>query len=256
MIKRDQPTEFNKNVIVAVSSVQDGQMQHGWNEPEAEVNKNRQNFLKQVGLQIDNTVFLRVRYSDDASYDVIKDVGASDAGHGMTKQEGDAADCLVTTVAGLGLFLPIADCGATIVYDDIKQVLALAHLGRHSTAAHLASKLVGHLKEKYNSKPEGLKVWISPSIQASSYVMKTIDFVNGDKAWDGFVKKVNSGFTVDVQGFNKNLFIQSGINAKNVIISPVNTATDENYWSHFNEVSIKNYSAPPRFAVVTAIKAN
>ena len=253
MIKQDQPNQFDSSVIAAVSSAQDGQMQHGWNETEDEVNLNRQAFLSKVGLKVARIVFLRVRYVQGASYDIIKDVDNSQAGYGMTKLEGEATDCLVTNTPGLGLFLPVADCGATIVHDEVKQVLALAHLGRHSTAAHLASKLVGHLEEKYNSNPKDLKVWISPSIKATSYIMKTVDFTGSDKRWENFCQKVDGGFSVDVQGFNKSLFIESGVNKNNIFISPVNTATDENYWSHFTQVTINNKPAPPRFAVVAAL---
>lgn len=94
MIKQDQPNQFDSSVIAAVSSAQDGQMQHGLMIKD-EVNLNRQAFLSKVGLKVARIVFLRVRYIQGASYDIIKDVDNSQAGYGMTKLEGEATQSSV-----------------------------------------------------------------------------------------------------------------------------------------------------------------
>jgi copper oxidase (laccase) domain-containing protein len=254
MIKADQPKLFDSSVIAAVSSREDGQMQHGWSESEAEVNANRQAFLKSIGLIMEQSVFVNVRYLEGATYDVIRDVDLMDAGAGMFARGDDATDCLVTDTPELGLFLPVADCGATIVHDPRCGVLALAHLGRHNAVAGLATKLVAHLQKVYHSDPADLRIWVSPSIQKAEYVMEWVDFTAGNDDWKDFYHPAKGGYSVDVQGFNRAQFIKAGVLASQICISPINTATSEDYWSHYTERTVKGGVAPPRFAVATALK--
>lgn len=254
MITKDQPTIFDDEIICGVSSVDDGQMQLGWSEPDDEVVSNRQKFLSSLGVSAESTVLVRIRYLEDATYDVIKTVDHEDGGKGMFKLEGDPTDCLVTNTPGLALFVPIADCGATVVYDPSNQVLALAHLGRHSTIAGLAKKLTNYLVDNFQTNPADLKVWISPSIMAKSYILEYADFAIDKPEWTDYCIKVDGGYALDNAGFNKSQFITAGVKPENVQISDVDTAVDSNYWSHQTEVTVNKRPAPPRFAVVACLK--
>jgi copper oxidase (laccase) domain-containing protein len=256
MIHSDQPNNFEDSVIAAVSSTEDGQMQHGWSEADEDVNANREAFLLQNGLTMDSSVLVRVRYLEDASYDVIRDVGIDDAGVGMFKAEGEATDCLVTNTPGLGLFLPVADCIATIVHDPINRVVAMAHLGRHSTIVNLASKLIVHFESKYGSDPKNLKIWMSPSIKKTNYFLKTADFAVENPQWFPYLQKTDAGYAIDIQGYNKARFMEEGVPEEQIIISSVDTASDQNYWSHYTSRTVNGGSAPPRFAAVVALKAD
>lgn len=255
MINADQPNCFKEDrVFTAVSSKEDGQMQLGWNEPDQEVVANRQAFLQRSGLSLERSVLVRVRYHDADTYDVIRTVDDTDAPEGMLRLEGEAADCLVTKSPNLALFLPVADCIATIVHDPIKNVLALAHLGRHSTVADLAERLINYFQTGYSSDPKDLIVWMSPSIKSPNYIMQTADFTHKNPAWEPFCIPVKGGFSLDMQGYNRSRFIAAGVQADNIAISSINTAKDSNYWSHYTETTVKNQPAPPRFAVVCALK--
>jgi copper oxidase (laccase) domain-containing protein len=256
MIKKDQPTIFGDEIVCGVSSREDGQMQLGWAEPDDEVVNNRRKFLESLGVQIENTVLVRIRYIEGATYDVIKTVSQVEAGNGMFKLEGEPTDCLVTNTPGLALFVPVADCGATIIYDSRKQVLALAHLGRHSSIALVPKKLTKYLSDNFQTDPADLKVWISPSISAESYVLKYANFATENPDWADFCKKVDGGYITDNAGFNKSQFIKSGVRAENIEISNVDTARSEDYWSHHHEVTVKGNLAPPRFAVAASLKTN
>lgn len=254
MISVDQPHCFGNAVLAAVSSKDDGQMQFGWGEPDREVVANRRTFLQRSGLSLEQSVLLRVRYHAAAVYDVIRVVGDADVSECMMRLEGEAADCLVTNIPNIVLFLPVADCVATVVHDPINNVLALAHLGRHSTVANLAEKLVGYLKDKYKSEPKDLVVWMSPSIKKDSYLLHTADFVDDSHSWQNFYESTPKGFKVDIQGYNAARFIDCGIQTENIHISTIDTATDDNYWSHYSETTVKAKQAPPRFAVYCCLK--
>ncbi len=254
MIKADQPTIFGDKITVALSSREDGQMQHGWVESDDVVTDNRRKFIAAAGLAIERSALVRVQYLDNAPYDQIVTITEADAGMGMYKKDGMVADCLVTATKGLGLFLPVADCGATVIYDPDHQVLALAHLGRHSTVANLARKLVAHLVDTYQTDPAELKIWVSPSISTKHYVLEYADFAKGNSDWGPYSTPIDGGYAVDVSGYNRRQFIGAGVLAQNIEISEVDTAMSEDYWSHHQQKNVQGQSAPPRFAVVAALK--
>ncbi len=254
MIKADQPTIFGDGLRVGISSREDGQMQHGWVEQDDAVTANRRKFIEASGLTIEQSTLVRVQYADDASYDQIVTVTKTDAGMGMYTKEGTVADCLVTTTKNLGLFLPIADCGATVVYDPSNKVLALAHLGRHSTVANLAHKLVNHLVDTYQTKPSALKIWVSPSISAEHYILEYADFANGNPDWDSHCTTIDGRYAVNVTGYNLSQFISAGVLAQKIQVSEVDTAASNDYWSHHQQKNVRGQQAPPRFAVVAALK--
>ncbi len=256
MIKKDQPTIFKDEIICGESSKEDGQMKLGSIEPEKQVVQNRKQFLARLGIKIENTVLVKIKYSEDSVNDVIRTVSQADAGDGMFKIDSEPSDCLVTNTPGLALFVPVADCGATIVYDPKNQVVALAHLGRHSTVSLVPKKLTKYLKENFKTDPADLKIWISPSISAESYVLKYANFAIDNPDWADYCKKVDGGYIIDNAGFNKSQFIKSGVRAENIEISDVDTAKSEDYWSHHHEVTVKGNPAPPRFAVVASLKPN
>lgn len=250
MILTDQPKCFDKSVISAVSSNDDGQMQLGWREPNQEVERNRQLFLCSNNLDAKSAVLVKVKYQEAMTYDKIMKV--KEAAHNSGALTEIPADCLVTSKKGIALFLPVADCIATIVHDPKRQVLALAHLGRHSTVANLAEKLVTHINKGYGSKPHDLTVWMSPSIQAPKYVLERATFAN-DLDWQPYCTAVEGGFSIDMQGYNKSRFIAAGISAGNITISHINTATNKHYWSHYTTTTVKRNLPPPRFAVVCSL---
>lgn len=253
MIYSDQPQCFNDDIIAKVSSRDDGQMQLGWSQPDQEVIQNREAFLNTNGLSLERTVLVRIRYTEQSTYGVIKEVNENEAGKGMKSQEGEVADCLITKTPNLGLFLPIADCIGTIIFDPTNRVLALAHLGRHSTIAGLAKKTVQYFVANFKSDPSQLIVWMSPSIEPPFYVLKTADFVNSNVKWKDFCKPVEGGYSLDLPGFNQAEFMEAGVLTSNINFSHINTATSKNYWSHYTETTVRKHPAPPRFAVVAAL---
>lgn len=256
MIKKDQPTIFGDEIICGVSSIDDGQMKFGSTESDDEVIQNRRQFLTRLGIRIEDTVLVKIKYTDSSINDVIKTVSQADAGNGMFNSEAEPTDCLVTNTPGLALFVPVADCGATIIYDPKNQVLALAHLGRHSTISLVPKKLTKYLKDNFQTDPTDLKVWISPSISSGSYVLKHADFAKDNPDWGKYCKKVDGGYAIDNAGFNKSQFIKYGVRAENIELSNVDTAKSKDYWSHHHEVTVKGKPVPPRFAVATSLKTN
>lgn len=228
MIERDQPGFLPKELIVAVSSKDDGTVLDrsiGAHHPS--VLANRQRFCATAGFDYADAVFQKIVYAEDQTYDKIVAVGP---GHTSKNLAEVPADALFTEHAGVGLFLPVADCVATVIFDSKKSRLCLAHLGRHSTYAMLAKKVIEYF-ERQGSDPSDLIIWMGPHAQKQSYVMQWFDKSHLPE-WQGFFDKQSDGIHLDMAGFNRQQFISAGVLPQNITVSTVDTVTDEGYFSH------------------------
>ena len=229
MIAVDQPRCFPSDLLVAVSSKDDGTMLNRIRGRHvAEIVNNRRRFCDQIGINYDDVVYHVISYDQGQTFDTIADVTEADTTR--HNSEGIFTDALYTEAAGVGLFLPVADCIATVIYDPKRRALMLAHLGRHSTVAQLMSQAVQYFVE-HGSQAKDLQIWMSPSITQKNYCMDYFDHAN-DTNWHNFCRQTADGIYLDMQGFNRSLAIQAGVPADNIFISPIDTADDPNYFSH------------------------
>lgn len=228
MIIKDQPTCFPENVLVAVSSVEDGTMlDRVMGVHDGSTVSNRTEFCKKIGIDYGDVVFQRIVYSDDRTYELICEV---DEGSTAKMTSEVVADALVVGKNNVGLMLPVADCVATVLYDKSRNVLSLLHLGRHSTLTPLLARVIEKFKNE-GSKAEDLIVWMSPNAHASHYVMEYFDHAD-DPDWKEYCIKESDGYHLDLQGFNKSVCLKQGILEKNIHTSPINTVTSPDYFSH------------------------
>lgn len=246
MIAADQPVCFPSDLLVAVSSKDDGTMLNRIRGRHvAEIVNNRRRFCDQVGVKYDDVVYHVISYDQAQTFDTI--AKATEADTVKHNNEGIFADALYTETAGVGLFLPVADCIATVIYDPKRRALMLAHLGRHSTVAQLMSQAVRYFVE-CGSQAKDLQIWMSPSITQKNYRMDYFNHVD-EISWQNFCRQTADGIYLDMQGFNRSLAIQAGVPGDNISISPIDTADNPNYFSH------SAGDAGGRFAVLAEIKS-
>ena len=229
MIAADQPTCFPSDLLVAVSSKDDGTMlDRIRGRHVADLLENRRRFCDQIGVTYDNVVYHVISYDQAQTFDTTIEVTEADTV--KHNNEGIFADALYTEAAGVGLFLPVADCIATVIYDSKRRALMLAHLGRHSTVAQLMSQAVQYFVRR-GSQVKDLQIWMSPSITQKNYRMDYFDHTS-DTNWQNFCRQTADGIYLDMQGFNRSLAIQAGVPGDNIFISPIDTADNPNYFSH------------------------
>ncbi|RYC74073.1 polyphenol oxidase family protein [Candidatus Nanosynsacchari sp. TM7_ANC_38.39_G1_1] len=246
MIRTDQPTYFPPELLIAVSSKDDGTMLNRIRGRHvAEVLENRRQFCDQIGVKYDDVVYHVISYDQAQTFDSIAEVTETDTV--KYNNEGIFADALYTETAGVGLFLPVADCIATVIYDPKRRALMLAHLGRHSTVAQLMTRAIQYFVE-HGSQAKDLQIWMSPSITQKNYRMDYFDHVDNTK-WRNFCHQTADGIYMDMQGFNRSLAVQSGVPSDNIFISSIDTADDPNYFSH------SAGDTGGRFAVLAEIKS-
>lgn len=228
MIKADQFNNIPQDLLLAFSSRDDGTMLDNIAGRHADsVLINRRNFCESVGVRYDSCVYLGIRYAQDAQYDCIAEVD----GRSHTKHVPEViADAVFTKVVGCGLFLPVADCIATVVYDPKRRYLAIVHMGRHSTLTDLLPATIRKFVSE-GSDVADLRVWMAPAVTKDSY---RLDHFAASKQseWNGYYEKRTDGIYIDMQGYNVARLENAGVLPAHVSISPINTFTSERYFSH------------------------
>lgn len=228
MIITDQPTCFPKKLLVKLSSKADGTvLDRAVGVHDGTIVSNRTKFCDKIGINYGDVVFQRIIYNQQRSYELIAETDDAST----TKNTSEVvADALFTRHKNVALMLPVADCVATIVYDPRLEMLALLHMGRHSTLTSLIPRTIDKFLLE-GADTQDLIVWMSPNAHQSHYVMEYFDSA-GDSEWQDFCYKNDSGYHLDLQGYNKAAFLKKGLKTENVHTSGINTVTSENYFSH------------------------
>lgn len=219
-------------IAVATSTTQYGSMYIPEDQENAEIIQNRTKWLAKQCVAISDATRLHITYDRDdfCRYRIVDEVHK---GEGM-KAVGVPADGLVTTVPGQALFLPVADCVATTIFDEEHSVLMLSHLGRHSLEQQGGVKSVEFLIQHFATNPENLKVWLAPAPNKEVYPI----------------------FKLGGQGMKEAAFEQlqkTGVKLENITDNPADTATDDDYYSH-SEFLKGNKTSDGRFAMMAVMK--
>jgi len=218
---------------IFTSTVKYGNMLNRTDKSNSDVIKNRKNFLANNGLEVRQTTRVDVIYEGENYCRYIK-VGRADGSFGMTLDDMQPCDGLVTKDKNHALFLAIADCIGAVIYDPKQQVLMLSHLGRHSLEKFGGNKSIKFLVKEYSSDPNELVVALSPSASSKNYPLYNFD---GRSMQEVAVSQ----------------FIDSGVLEKNITTNPTDTTTSEEYYSH-SEFLKGHRDDDDRFAVVTMME--
>lgn len=198
---------------------------------------NRKHFCETVGVDYQDVVYQQIIYNESQTYQNLQLVDKTSVSRVIPQV---AADGLVTAQSGVGLMLPVADCVATVVYDPGTRQLAMVHLGRHSTLTSLLKNTFNRMVE-HGSNIDDILVWMSPSAQQESYVLTYFDQVN-DPAWRPFCKQEPDGIHLDLSGYNRQVCLDAGVTANHIEVSPTNTFTSDNYFSHSRGDTSKRFA--------------
>jgi copper oxidase (laccase) domain-containing protein len=213
MIASDQPTVFGDDVTVALSSAQDGNMSFKHDGTHTALS-NRKQFLEKAGVAIDDATLVQVSFegvTDFARYVTLTD---DQKGKGMLSPHSDLiGDALVVTKPGHAIFLPVADCSPTVIYDPKHRVLMVSHLGRQSTEIGGGKKSVEYLQREFGSDPLALKIWVGPTVGKESYQLHGLEN-----------KGIHEAILEQLH--------EVGVPAANIEVSQVDTATHPDYFSH------------------------
>lgn len=228
MIAADQFTNLPDNLLFVFSSKEDGSvLDRTKSVHDEQYVQVRSQICRDAGIDYDQVVYQRIIYDENASYSLIADVDARSTTNFTSEV---VADGLFTKQRGVGLFLPVADCIVTVIYDPQKHFLAQLHMGRHSTLSDILPRMFRKFSCE-GSDITNLLVWMAPAATRQTYRLEYFDLADTPE-WCGYVDKKADGYYLDMQGYNREACIAAGVQPDNITISRVDTVRDDHYFSH------------------------
>ncbi len=199
---------------------------------QSQVDQNRRIFLEKNRISPNNTTLVRLDYETNnyCHYTTVDDINKGD---GITIDSTIPSDALIATKPNHALLLPLADCIGAAIYDSTANILMLAHLGRHNLEQFGGTRCIEYLVNQFDIKPNQLTVWLSPAAGKSTYPL--------------FAFNNRSLHEVAIEQLTI-----AGINKNNITVSPIDSSTDNNYYSHSNFLHNKQ-TDDGRFAIIAMI---
>ncbi len=164
------------------------------------VEENREMFFNNIELSTDRIVFQKQVHGDAVT--IVEEPGFC-----------GESDAMITDKTGVGLVVSSGDCTAVFIYDKKNKVIAGVHSGWRGTEKKILNNTLQKLKEKFNSSPENLFVYIAPSISQINYEVGTEVASFFDYK---YLKPANEKYLLDVTGVNLDMLKNFGIPARNI----------------------------------------
>ena len=155
----------------------------------------------------------------------------------------NGVDAIFTQLTSICIGVTTADCVPLLFYDPNKKVVAAAHAGWRGTCSRIAEKTVHALMQKYNSKPEDIRVVIGPSISAEVYQVGKEVIENFEVAGFDISKIVierNGTLYLDLWKANQLSLIKNGILNHHIEIAEICTFTEHEKYFSARRLGIKS----------------
>ncbi len=131
---------------------------------------------------------------------------------------------------------PQADCPVIICEDRNKGYTALAHCGALYVDRKLPVDTIKALEDCCKSNLDDIYVYVGSCVHKESYIYDKYPlWAKNKEVWKDNIEEKEGNYYIDLVGAIKNQLEEYGI--KHIEISPINTATDPNYYSHTEEVA-------------------
>ena len=91
-------------------------------------------------------------------------------------------DGLITNLKNVALVTYVADCQSILIYDTKNKVIGNVHSGWKGTLSRISTNAVNIMINEFNSNPEDIKIYISPSIHKCHFEI-------GEELKEEFVKE-------------------------------------------------------------------
>jgi YfiH family protein len=137
-------------------------------------------------------------------------------------------DAIVTSRTNLAICIKTADCVPVFLVDRIKKIIAVVHAGWRGTALEISAKVVGLLREKFDSFPKDIFTAIGPAIGKCCFELDAAaasDFLK-QKNHEAFLfsGKRQNKCIVDLAEANRRQIMNCGVPETNIDISGLCTS--------------------------------
>ncbi len=130
----------------------------------------------------------------------------------------------------------MADCPIIIAADTKNKVVAISHCGSKQINREVPRYTMEALLKESNSNIKDIKVYIGSCIKEESYRYEVYPkWATNTKVWKNNIKKKDNYYYIDLVSAIKNQLEEQGIEEYQIEVSPYDTYTNPNYYSHTNE---------------------
>lgn len=140
-------------------------------------------------------------------------------------------DALVTSRKSVLLGVATADCVPLVLYDPVKKIIGIAHVGYKGALAGIVNKFIEAFL-KIGSSVKDLMVVIGPSICAACYEVKEDVLIKFQKAFpsqNSYFKKSGTGYLLDLKKLITKMLLKAGIIEKNIEINGLCTKENRSF---------------------------
>jgi YfiH family protein len=143
-------------------------------------------------------------------------------------------DALITNKKNIPLMVMVADCSPVLFYDDVQNVIAVAHAGRAGAFKNIVKKVVDSFINEYNSNSKNIYAVIGASIGVCCYevgdeIYEEAKIVNLEYAFT----RTNGRYHLDVNAILKTQLQGAGIKKENIEFSSKCTCCNKDkYFSY------------------------
>jgi YfiH family protein len=200
------------------------------------VRKHRKLLADFLGVKVEDFVLLHQVHSDIIH--IVEEMGRNCYGK-TTKHKPSSfsnnldskfdGDALITSIKGKILGVKIADCAGILMYDIKKEIVSAVHSGWRGSAQKILPKTISKMQERFGTNPKDILVFISPVPDAQKYEV-------GQEVAELFPR--STVISPDGKYFFDNRkelllqLLQSGIEERNIEISPICTISNLNLHSY------------------------
>lgn len=152
----------------------------------------------------------------------------------------DGYDAFITARPGIVLMVRVADCVPVILYEPVKNVLALVHAGWKGTLAGIAEKTVTEMVRGWGCAAENIRAGIGPAIGPCCFtVQQDVKALFQERFPNagGFIhEKPGNAVTIDLPEANRLQLVEAGCRDQHIELSGRCTACTLNlFFSHRGE---------------------
>ncbi|MDO8429504.1 MAG: polyphenol oxidase family protein [Candidatus Daviesbacteria bacterium] len=232
-------------ILVATSTKDDGNMSLVKGDPKQAL-KNRKQFLKQLGVSLDEIVSMQAVHGTDLLF-----VRKNEKGRGSkSNSNAPEIDGLITKESGVYLFLLTADCLPVALFDPQKQVIGLIHAGRAGLVKGILSSTISKFIKDFKSDPKDILVYIAPSIGPCCY--GPADPQNSPEVLKKYIRENNGQLTIDLWQLTQDQLVETGVLPENIENSKI-CSYHNDYFSN-RKFKAENLEDDFRFATVLGLK--
>lgn len=145
-------------------------------------------------------------------------------------------DGLITNKENFALVTRFADCTPIILYDPVKKVHSNIHSGWRGTLEEIGGNGVDIMVNQYKSNPKDIIGIIGPSIGKEDFEVDIdvmVKFEDKFELYKDIINKKNEKkYLIDLQKINKNILIDKGIRAENIITVDLSTYSNDIFHSY------------------------